>query len=582
MEYHYTTEKNIQMLIELMKAHHVKKIIASPGSTNISFIASLKHDKYFEIYSAPDERSAAYMACGLAAESGDPVALSCTGATASRNYVPGLTEAFYRKLPILAITSTQHMGQIDQYVPQVIDRTQMLNDIVNLSVQIPTIYDEMDAWSINTKINKALLELRHKGGGPVHINITTSYPFHPIDFSTKKLPLTRAIYRFEYGEKFPQIEGKKNAIFVGNHSIMNEALIKEIELFCENYNGVVLCDHTSNYSGKYGISASLVTSQDSYTPACINIDVLIHIGQVSGAYLKLNPNQVWRVNPDGVIRDTFRKLKYVFEVREVDFFKYYNEGSQNKTQNTFFDEWNKAYIHLNEKVKEEELPFSNIWIAQKTLDCIPQGSFLHLGILNSLRAWNFCHIRKDINGFSNTGGFGIDGLMSSMLGSSLANKKKIHYQIIGDLAFFYDMNVLGNMRILLINNGKGTEFRNYTNFASKFGDEADEYLAAGGHYGNKSYELVKHYAEDLGFIYLFARTKEEYLNNLNYFCDSEIGDKPILFEVFTNNEDENKALYIMRNLTTTKSDLIKRFAKETVKEVVGPSGFNMLKKAIRR
>ena len=94
MEYHYTTERNIQILIGLMKAHNVKKIIVSPGSTNITFVASLRQDPYFEMYSAPDERSAAYMACGLAAESKVPVALSCTGATASRNYVPGLTEAY--------------------------------------------------------------------------------------------------------------------------------------------------------------------------------------------------------------------------------------------------------------------------------------------------------------------------------------------------------------------------------------------------------------------------------------------------------------------------------------------------------
>ena len=59
-----------------------------------------------------DERSAAYIACGMAEESGEPVVLSCTGATASRNYMPGLTEAFYRKLPVLAITSSQDISKI--------------------------------------------------------------------------------------------------------------------------------------------------------------------------------------------------------------------------------------------------------------------------------------------------------------------------------------------------------------------------------------------------------------------------------------------------------------------------------------
>ena len=121
MDLYYTDEKNVQMLIALMKAHGIKKVIASPGNTNVTFVGSIQHDSYFEVYSAVDERSAAYMACVMAAESKDPVASSGTGATASRNYVPALTEAFYRKLPILAITSTQHTGRIGQLVPQVID-----------------------------------------------------------------------------------------------------------------------------------------------------------------------------------------------------------------------------------------------------------------------------------------------------------------------------------------------------------------------------------------------------------------------------------------------------------------------------
>ena len=101
----YTERKNILILIALLKGHGIKKIVISPGTTNMMFVASVQQDSWFEIISAADERSAAYIACGLAHESGEPVVLSCTGATASRNYLPGLTEAYYRKLPVLAVTS---------------------------------------------------------------------------------------------------------------------------------------------------------------------------------------------------------------------------------------------------------------------------------------------------------------------------------------------------------------------------------------------------------------------------------------------------------------------------------------------
>ena len=91
----YTSERSVQILISLLKQHGIKKVVASPGTTNITLVASLQQDDWFNMYSSVDERSAAYIACGMAAESGEPVVLTCTGATASRNYLPGLTEAYY-------------------------------------------------------------------------------------------------------------------------------------------------------------------------------------------------------------------------------------------------------------------------------------------------------------------------------------------------------------------------------------------------------------------------------------------------------------------------------------------------------
>lgn len=90
--------------------------------------------------------------------------MSCTGATASRNYVPALTEAFYRKLPILAITATQPIDRIGHNIAQVIDRRVQLNDIVKLSVQVSGVNNEDDEWACEIAINKAILELKHRGG----------------------------------------------------------------------------------------------------------------------------------------------------------------------------------------------------------------------------------------------------------------------------------------------------------------------------------------------------------------------------------------------------------------------------------
>lgn len=69
---YYTSERSLQILISLLKQHKIKKCVLSPGATNLTFVASLQQDPWFECFSSVDERSAAYIACGLAAESGEP------------------------------------------------------------------------------------------------------------------------------------------------------------------------------------------------------------------------------------------------------------------------------------------------------------------------------------------------------------------------------------------------------------------------------------------------------------------------------------------------------------------------------
>ena len=549
----YTVEKNVQILIALMKVHGIRKIIASPGATNISFVASVQKDPFFEIYSAVDERSAGYLACGLAAESGEPVALSCTGATASRNYMSALTEAYYRKLPVVVITSSQSIERIGHNIPQVTDRTALPNDIAKISVCLPIIYNAEQRWACEINTNKALLEIRHHGRGPVHINLITDYSK---DFSIRALPSVKVIQRIMYTDKLPELSTKRVGIFVGAHVEWNEELLQSVNQFCAYYDAVVICDQSSNYRGKYRVLAPLILQQKEYHAKCTDLDILIHIGEISGAYMNVNSKHVWRVSPDGKIVDTFQKLQYVFEMEEIDFFERYIENVHQDIEaniDSAVYKWQQEYEKLYACIPE--LPFSNVWIAQQTADKLPEGSSLHLGILNTLRTWNFFETPESVLCYSNTGGFGIDGGVSACMGASLHNADKLYFGVFGDLAFFYDMNVLGNrhvannLRIIVINNAGGTEFKNYSHRGIQvLGKDVDAFVAAGGHFGNQSYQLVRHYAEDLGFEYLSARNKEEYLSNLSYFLQPQMTEKPILFEVYTDSDKESLALKIIQSL----------------------------------
>lgn len=579
MKTHYTDEKNTQIVLGLLKAHGIRKVVASPGATNIRLVASMQQDEWFEMYSSVDERSAAYIACGLAAQSGEPVVLSCTGATASRNYMPGLTEAFYRKLPVLAITSTQHTGRVGQNVAQVLDRTVQPKDIVKLSVQLPTCHTEEDEWACNVHANRAMLELRRNGGGPVHINLETTYS---MNYTITVLPEVHPIYRIEYKDEMPSLPQGRIGIFVGAHRKWTEELTSVVDRFCELYNAVVLCDQTSNYRGKFRVLCNLVTYQQEYNAPCNNLDLLIHIGEVSGAYPYLKSKAEWRVHPDGEIRDTFKHLKYVFEMEELEFFKRYDRQKIENQGDSYLYSWKEADREIRSQLKE--LPFSNLWIAQHTASKLPADSILHLGILNSLRSWNFFETPESVNVSCNTGGFGIDGIVSSAIGAALGSPEKTVFCVLGDLAFFYDMNSIGNrhvgknLRILLINNGRGTEFRNYDHYGAQFGDDADAFIAAAGHYGAKSKDLVRHYASDLGFTYLSASSKEEYLEKLPIFLSDKDAERPIVFEAFTDSEDESNALKLLRRIKYPESSKRKDSVKGVVKSLVGENGYNVIKK----
>lgn len=580
MQKYYTDERNVQILISLMKQHGIKNVVASPGTTNLTFVASIQQDPFFKIYSSVDERSAAYLACGIAAESGEPVAITCTGATASRNYASGLTEAYYRKLPVLAITASQPLWRIGQNIPQVIDRTTQLNDIAKLSIQLMPVKTTEDALADNIQVNKALLELTHRGSGPVHINLITTYSRN---YSVKKLPKERVIDRVSYSDELPALTSARVGIFVGAHLKWSKRLTDSVDKFCQLYNGAVFRDHTSNYQGKYGIDADLVCSQSLYDTDLKNFDVLIHIGDVSGSDIKMNPRQIWRVNPDGEVRDTFGKLKFVFEMDEEGFFQSYvelNDGA--RTNLEFYKAWLSETKRLWSKVPS--LPFSNAWIAQQTLPLLPENSVLHLGILNSLRSWNFFKAPQSVLSYANTGGFGIDGDVSALMGASFTNHEKLFFGVFGDLAFFYDLNVNGNrhvgrnVRILMINNGVGTEFKNYNHFAAQFGDEADAYIAARGHFGNKSKQLVKDFSKDLGFEYLSASNKDEFLKNVRRFTAKEQQEKPIIFEVFTSSDLESKALELMKTIESTP----KGKTKSVLKRILGEKGVSKVKEIMGR
>ena len=548
----YTEEKNAQILIALLKAHGITRVVASPGATNASFVWMLQNDEFFTLYSAIDERHASYIACGMAEETNEPVVLSCTGATSSRNYMSALTEAYYRKLPILAITSSQPIHRLGHMWPQMTDRTMPPSDTVRLSVQCPIPVEDEEIWACEVNVNKAILELSRHGGGPVHINLETKSPG---SFPVEKLPSVRKISRITEDGAWPKFpRGRKVAVMIGSHRPFTVDETECVEKFARSCNAVVLADRTSNYFGRSAINSSLLLSQGIFeNPEYKNLcpDLVVHIGEISGDYPTfrqlMGRCEVWRISEDGEIRDLLQGLRLVFEMPEMRFFAHY---SQSEHDDSFFSAWETADTEIRARLPQ--LAFSNLWIAQNLASEIPEGAEVHFGILNSLRTWNMFRTNGIVS-FCNVGGFGIDGCVSSLIGASFIDKKKLYFGVFGDLAFFYDLNSIGNrhigknLRILVVNNGMGVEFANPGSIGNRIGSGVKEYIAASSHFGSQSQNLLRNMASALGFKYLTASNEDEFKSVKDSFLDRN-SEKPILLECFVDPAKDAEALSAYRNI----------------------------------
>lgn len=552
----------IEITVQLLKKHNIHHVVISPGGTNIPFVNLVQDDPFFKCYSVVDERSAVYFAIGLYLRTGEIIAMSCTSAQATRNYIPGLTEAFYKRVPILAITMEKLPRFIGQEYMQAPHQCSLPDDSVKKSVELPFVRDVNDEYECIRKVNEAILDLTYHGAGPVQICI----PW--LDFPiSDNIPSVRSINRRQPTDvREVELSKKKIFIVVGEHRKFTSAEMIAIENFTDQFDCVVYVNSLSNYDGKFSIAANLefsVISLDdflkSYAP-----DLIISIGGQTGDYPlycllskpELSRTKHWRVNEDGKVIDTYDKLTDIFECSIIDFFGRFT--GKKTSDHSYFESFMKLCSGTRRDV---QLPFSSAYVAQKLAPKIPENSVMQFSILNSLRIWDLFPMKQKVECFSNVGAFGIDGGLSTLIGQSVATDD-LCYMIIGDLAFYYDMNSIGiryiknNLRIILVNNNGGVEFK--LNKGDHY--KIDEYIAAAGHFKNS-----EGWAKTCDFEYLKATNKEEFDNQYSRLISKS--EKPILFELFISDQAdfEGYSTLIQANKNMGAKDYLKKGIKKLIR-----------------
>jgi 2-succinyl-5-enolpyruvyl-6-hydroxy-3-cyclohexene-1-carboxylate synthase len=545
----YSTKKNVQILVALLKEHGVRHAVISPGSRNMALVASIESDPYFTCHSVVDERSAVYFAIGVSTAHNEPVLLSCTSAQATRNYIPGMTEAYYRGTPLVVVTADYKPSQIGQGVMQTVDQLSIPRDAAKKSFALPLVRDEDEAAYCSRLVNEALLELSNHGPGPVHINLPVEEHW---DGGVAVLPPVRRIDRVTAFDALPDIAGRRIMVAVGSHLPFDEGLEAALSEFALRYDAVVYTNHLSNFHGANAVNASLLITNiklkqhEAYRP-----DLLITIGGQIGDYdfdgmMRQLDIEHWRVHEDGVIRDTYGALTKVFSMPEEHFFRGYVRPEHASVDNGYAALWAKG--NLERKIPTD-LPLSHAYVATELAPRLPENSVIHFAILSAFRNWSFFELDPSVESYSNVAAFGIDGCVSTFIGHAAATDQDC-YLVVGDLSFFYDMSAIGirgvgsNARIILVNNAGGGEFRLYSHAADiHFGLNANRHIAAAGHHGP-----AQAWVESMGWDYRAVREKHELAQHIDWLTSPS--DRPLLIEVFTTMDDDSVAVKSIREANT--------------------------------
>ncbi|MBX9033591.1 2-succinyl-5-enolpyruvyl-6-hydroxy-3-cyclohexene-1-carboxylic-acid synthase [Gordonibacter massiliensis (ex Traore et al. 2017)] len=571
----YTELKAYQIIISLLKEYGIRRCVLSAGSRNVPFVHSVEEDPFFECYSIVDERSAGYFALGLAQESGEPVVISCTSSTATCNYWPPVTEAFYQGVPLVVLTSDRDPAMLGQWEDQMIDQAGMFDRHVRKSVNLPIVNDHDDFLFCQRLVNEALLELDHRGTGPVHINVPMKS--YNNSFNVRELPRVTRIRcveeRDDWAPYAEMLAGAKRVLVVaGQTTGASPELAEALDRFCRSCNVAVAAELMANIPRDHAFNPTLCMEYRYITEKKFSEfvpDIVISFGGNMTAGLKdmlrkkAGCFEHWSVREDGSVCDMYKSLTTIFECTPEAFFGGMADALAGGSNDGEYLASLKTY---EASAAVPELPWSNVLAIREVVERIPSGSILHLAINNAIRITNFFELNPGIKVYANIGTHGIDGPVSSLLGQAAADGKPA-YLVVGDLAFFYDMNALrirhvsDKVRILFLNNQGGEEFyynRMWKNEASDLHTTARHHTKGEG------------WIRECGFRYLSARNEAELDAALEEFFDDG-AEEPIILEVFTEMCSDSEALYDIYDATRPRdaqSEAIRR-SKELVKRTIG-------------
>ena len=466
-----------RQLARLCRQKGIENVIICPGSRNAILTIAFTSEPGLNCYSISDERSAGYIALGMALQTGLTTALICTSGTAALNFAPAVAEAFFQEVPLLILTADRPPEWIHQYDGQTIFQNEVYGKHVKKAFSWSPDQSEKDIEAAAAMSLEAVELCQRLPQGPVHINIPVSEPFYPdeIDEIDKEWPVNSSSDQ-EKVEEIPSLEElldlyPKRLLVVGQQH--DESLYEKAAEFARRFGFVLVSDCIGNVRGGVKNHDHFLKSISKESKSELIPDFLIStdMSLISKSLkLMLREGDIkahWHIQDNPFWIDPFRSLTKKVKMAPALFFDQSLRLENRPISDSYIKSWEILDQQSDNKINQffENESFTEFHFLKKLITQAPKDIIFHVGNSMSIRYMNALQKYLPDNSlvYGNRGTSGIDGSLSTAVGQAIKTKRMV-LCVLGDLSFQYDKNALwnrylpDNLKIVVLNNAGGIIF----------------------------------------------------------------------------------------------------------------------------
>ena len=202
----------------------VRNAVFSPGSRSTTMAMLFTEYEGFETYMNIDERSASFMALGIAKAYKEPTVLVCTSGSAVAHYLPAILEAQYSGVPLIVLSADRPHTLLHVGAPQTVDQQKIFGTAVNYYEELAVPQEDHYYTYPRQVARKAYMKAMDIKKGPVHINVPLFEPLVP-ELDRKHFEVGRSTYKVfkpNYGDVFSYQNRSNNTSNASNTSNVSD------------------------------------------------------------------------------------------------------------------------------------------------------------------------------------------------------------------------------------------------------------------------------------------------------------------------------------------------------------------------